>query len=290
MSNLTNSTERETAKQDRSGARTASDVIRRIPDIDKIEIKASQIELEGYTSINGGFKIDETGNMECKNASITGGSIVLSSSDTSPTFILKDPTDDKMTTEISGTSIAIYERVWDDPVVKEPKCGFSYSPFGYATGSLYGKESYMNIGTFTLNDNLINPIGLYEHNGGHIELTNNSGSLTIDCNGTTGNIKCVSLTQTSLEEQKKNFEKFDNALDLIKDIDIYKYNMKNEANDDKKHIGFVIGDNYKYRREITDKQNKGVDLYSFISVCCKAIQEQQEEIEELRKLVKNDKN
>ena len=55
--------------------------------------------------------------------------------------------------------------------------------------------------------------------------------------------------------------------------------MKNETNNDKKHIGFVIGDKYKYSQEITSQENDGVDLYSFISVCCKAIQEQQEIIE-----------
>ena len=145
--------------------------------------------------------------------------------------------------------------------------------------------TYMRIGEHYLNDNLISPVTIYELNGGRIELTSNDGTITIDCNGSNGNIKCVSLTQTSLEEAKKNFEKLDNALDLIKGIDIYKYNLKGEDNGDKKHIGFVIGDGYKYRREITDKQNKGVDLYSFVSLCCKAIQEQQEEIEELRKLV-----
>ena len=90
----------------------------------------------------------------------------------------------------------------------------------------------------------------------------------------------------SLEEKKKNFTKFENALDILKDIEIYKYNYKFEDNSDKKHIGFVIGDNYKYRREITDKKNENVDLYSFISLCCKAIQEQQKEIEELKKKVK----
>ena len=92
------------------------------------------------------------------------------------------------------------------------------------------------------------------------------------------------ITQTSLVEHKKNFEKMqDNALEIIKNIDIYKYNLKNEKDTDKKHIGFVIGDNYNYSKEVTSIDNKGVDNYSFTSLCCKAIQEQQEEIEELKK-------
>lgn len=91
------------------------------------------------------------------------------------------------------------------------------------------------------------------------------------------------VIQTSLESQKKNFEKFNNALDIIRNIDIYKYNLKSENDKDKKHIGFVIGEDYKYSEEVTSKNNDGADIYSFVSLCCQAIKEQQEEIEELRK-------
>lgn len=119
---------------------------------------------------------------------------------------------------------------------------------------------------------------------GEISLYNYSGGNTININGETGNIKCISLTQTSLAEHKKNFEKMqDNALEIIKNIDIYKYNLKNEKDTDKKHIGFVIGDNYNYSKEVTSIDNQGVDNYSFTSLCCKAIQEQQEEIEQMKK-------
>ena len=51
--------------------------------------------------------------------------------------------------------------------------------------------------------------------GGVLQLYNTSGTLTIQANGTDGNVRCVSLTQTSLEERKKNFEKFENALDIV---------------------------------------------------------------------------
>ena len=96
-------------------------------------------------------------------------------------------------------------------------------------------------------------------------------------------IKTPTVTQTSLESEKKNFEKYNNALETLKNIDIYKYNLKSEQDENKKHIGFVIGDNYKYSEEVTSKDNDGVDIYSFVSLCCQAIKEQQEEIEKLRK-------
>lgn len=102
------------------------------------------------------------------------------------------------------------------------------------------------------------------------------------------------LVPTSLEEKKKDFEKFDNALDIIKSTDIYKYNYKDEEEGYKKHIGFVIGKDFKYSSEITalDKEGKecGADLYSFVSVCCKAIQEQQEQIEKLKEEIKELRN
>ena len=95
-------------------------------------------------------------------------------------------------------------------------------------------------------------------------------------------ITTPTVTQTSKESEKKNFKKLENSLDIIKNIDIYKYNLKSEDDNDKKHIGFVIGDKFKYSEEVTSKDNDGVDIYSFISVCCKAIQEQQDEIEKLK--------
>lgn len=105
---------------------------------------------------------------------------------------------------------------------------------------------------------------------------------------TSNEISTPSLTQTSLKENKKNFKKLDGALDKIRNIDIYKYHLKNEKDTDKEHIGFVIGDDYKYSTDVTNNENTGVDLYSFISLCCAAIQEQQKEIESLKGIVKEE--
>ena len=93
-----------------------------------------------------------------------------------------------------------------------------------------------------------------------------------------------SLTKYSVN---KGYEKLqDNALETIKGIDIYKYNLKNEKDTDKKHIGFIIGDNYNYSKEVTSIDNQGVDNYSFTSLCCKAIQELTAKIEELENKIK----
>ena len=113
-----------------------------------------------------------------------------------------------------------------------------------------------------------------------------SAGNTITLRSNDGVIMCHSVQQTSLETKKKNFEKLENALDIIKNIDIYKYHMKEENDTDKKHIGFVIGDKFNYSKEVTSKENDSVELYSYISVCCKAIQEQQEQIKQLQERIK----
>ena len=116
----------------------------------------------------------------------------------------------------------------------------------------------------------------------YMNIANSNNSTDIDADGITTPV----LTQTSLENQKKNFEKFKNGLEIIKQVDIYKYNLKSEKDTDKKHIGFVIGDNYKYSKELTSKDNNGADIYSLASCCLQAIKEQQEIIENLEKRIK----
>lgn len=119
----------------------------------------------------------------------------------------------------------------------------------------------------------------------YVIVSNNEGAATTI---TEESIQTPSLNQTSKEELKKNFEKFSNALAILKNIDIYKYNLKTDKDGTKKHIGFVIGKDFNYSQEVTSKNNDGVDIYSFISLCCQAIKEQQKEIEELKNKIKEE--
>ena len=103
-------------------------------------------------------------------------------------------------------------------------------------------------------------------------------------------VRAQVITQTSLVKYKKNIEKFnDIALNIIKNIDIYKYNLRNQKDGEKKHLGFIIGKGYKYANEVTsvDQQGNeiGVDDYSYTSLCVKAIQELAKEIELLKKRI-----
>ena len=147
----------------------------------------------------------------------------------------------------------------------------------YITDNYIGINKENNIGLVEIGT----ITNIYGNDEGFIELTGN-GSTRVRASG----ITTPTLTQTSLESEKKNFEKLKNALDIIKTIDIYEYNLKHEKDTDKKHIGFVIGNGFNYSKKVTSSDNKGVDSYSFISLCCKAIQELSSKVEELEKKVK----
>lgn len=118
------------------------------------------------------------------------------------------------------------------------------------------------------------------------------GMLTCSGNGETyvkaSGITTPTLTQTSKEESKKNFEKFtlEEAKAILNNTDIYKYNLKTQDDKDKKHIGFVIGDDYNYSEEITSEKNDGANIYSMTSVLYTVVQEQQKQIEELQQEIK----
>ncbi len=112
-----------------------------------------------------------------------------------------------------------------------------------------------------------------------------SDSNFVALNGIDGSVRATTITQTSLAENKKNFEKYSGALEEIANIDIYKYNLKNEKNTDKKHLGFVIGDKFNYSQEITTKNNDQVDLYSMISLCMQGLKEQQKIINKLEQKI-----
>lgn len=112
----------------------------------------------------------------------------------------------------------------------------------------------------------------------------------IYCDGdiyATGYVNGKKFIDNSREEMKKNIQKYtEKAIEVVKNTDIYKFNYKTEKNTNKKCVGFIIGEDYKYSKELTstDENGKeiGANLYSMISIAYKAIQEQQEQIEELQ--------
>lgn len=215
------------------------------------------------------FNVDRNGNMECNNAKFNGGKIQLNSSRQYNNFIIGDDYNyENDFTSMNGTSIEMYDKDGNNNIqldfntsTQNIRRAGMLSIFGNRYFATYGQD-YMSLisGDQTPSEQT------------YIRSTG---------------ITTPSVTQTSKVESKKNFEKLqDNALETIKGIDIYKYNLKNEKDTDKKHIGFIIGDNYNYSKEVTSIDNQGVDNYSFTSLCCKAIQELSTKVEELQKEIK----
>lgn len=125
--------------------------------------------------------------------------------------------------------------------------------------------------------------GGYIRELGFYQLTSKDGEneTTILASG----IQTPVVNQTSLETKKKNFEPLKDALELIEKTDVYKYHLKGESDDDKKHIGLVIPEkgNFRIADEFVSTTGDSVDTYSIIATCLKAIKELNDEIKILKK-------
>lgn len=218
---------------------------------EQITIEADKININGTVSANGNFKVDTAGNLECKNAKFAGGEILLVSERNDIFKILRN--DGSAFSYLSSKFLGI-----------NTASGFSGVDAGIMdTDEAYGGEAGFLDVMFPISEN-----------------KTSMSSIT----GT--GIKTPQLTQTSLESEKKNFEKVeDSVLDIIKNAEIYKWNLQFEKDTDKKHFGFVIpdlGGNYKTPDEVINKNNKGIDQYTMCSILWKAVQELTQEIEKLK--------
>lgn len=250
------------------------------------QITADKINLEGYTTINNGFSVDVDGNMTCNDATIKGSAIVNGEN-------FNVDVDGNMTCNnatITGGDITLYTKNQNTAKItigqENTSLYTEVTPAGYqcnAKGIL--SASYYWNGVF-LNSAISNTKSIF--NDGGISFRN--GDTLMTYMNSEGIVGAYTYNNLSLESKKKNFEKFNNALSIISDIDLYKYNYKHEADGSKKHIGFVIGENYNYSSEITSLNDKGeeigADLYSMASLCLQAIKEQQTLIEELKREIK----
>ena len=148
-------------------------------------------------------------------------------------------------------------------------------------------ESSSGVGNLIINNNLGDSISLNVFND-----TSNSATIAVSGGGsnsyvTSNSVISAQFINNSKESQKKNIQKYEQkAIELVKNSEIYEYQYKSENDEDKKHIGFVIGDlggEYKTPEEVIAKDKNGIDNYTMISILWKAVQEQQEQIEELQK-------
>lgn len=223
-------------------------------DESEAQINADKININGAISANGNFKVDKDGNMECQNGKFDGNINLTNVENNGDRFSIKGSFGD-----------------------------FILNPHGFAFYANPLGSKYV-------------VLDMSEAGCPNITLGNNLSENPPDETTVVSAIEIMTpkLTQTSREETKKNFEKLENGLDIVKATEIYKYNLKNEEDTKKKHIGFVIGKNYKYAHEITAEDNEGkeigVDTYSMVSVLWKAVQELTTKVEKLEQEVQNGKN
>jgi hypothetical protein len=258
---------------------------------EQISINAEKIKLEGYTTINNGFSIDNSGNATMNNAKVTGGKIELDSNDRFPTLtvgkaefsedIIMLQGSDSYQKDSQGRDLFLYEVTIQRPTYDGSRQGIISLTSGQTEeASLLCDKNGSHV--YLRHDN--NVIWLdtngIDNNEPYLDLSSNNGRTFASTNG----IWSPAFINNSTKDTKKNIKEFKkNALNLIKNTDLYEYNYKGEKTKDKKHIGIVIGKNYNYPKDILSNDGKGVDLYSMVSICFKAIQEQQEQIDTLKK-------
>lgn len=275
---------------------------------DKLNIKNKKFNLETdeieITSPN--FSVDKAGKITAKSGSIGGFSL---SPDTFSVHIedkyTYDKTDITRMTEIKNGSTATKEEkekydINEDGVIDEEDIlialrkinGYDNTSGEFTLASSDPRFIIKTTGNGS--QTRFTKIGLSSIETHSISTSKATFKSLTDTSSETeisgGNITCTSLTQTSLESSKKNFEKFKNALEEVVNTDIYQYNLKSESDDHKKHLGFVIGDKYNYSHVITsvddDGYEIGVDNYSMTSLCLQAIKEQQLIIQNLENRIK----
>ncbi|MCP4634238.1 MAG: hypothetical protein GY855_15035 [candidate division Zixibacteria bacterium] len=128
--------------------------------------------------------------------------------------------------------------------------------------------------------------------GGNVGVKTAIPATDFDVNG---DIRCVSLTQTSDIRFKKNISPINNALSNIMQIDGVKYNWKRElSNDrkfsDKRQIGLVAQDVEEVYPELVNTDNQGYKSVSYskmTAVLLEAIKELKKENDELKSRMEN---
>ena len=104
-----------------------------------------------------------------------------------------------------------------------------------------------------------------------------------------GNIRCVSLTQTSDSRLKKDISPLQNSLQKIIQLNGYNYFWKSDVLDNSLQTGILAQEVKKIFPELVKEDKDGmlsVNYSGLIPVLIESIKEQQKEIEELKRLLK----
>ena len=228
-----------------------------------VTINANKISLDGKTidltgeDINitsNNFSVDSNGNMSCNNANVTG-TITSNNATITGGSIVLNGTEGRQLIKVQKNNSS-YTMTYIQPMMIGMNSNSAHVEL-WADDQNPGVDVFIsNVGSYIRHDKITTP----------------------------------QVIQTSKESVKKNIEKYlENASDIVRNAEIYTYNFQFENDDDKKHIGFVIGDlggNYKTPDEVMSKDKEGIEQYNMTSILWKAFQEQQEIIEQMQKEIK----
>ena len=232
-------------------------------DANKTSLKGKEINLtsDNITIKSTNFSVDKNGNLNASNANITGGNIELTdeASEAAPRILIHEKNNENNFFRMSSKWIAGSRGSSEANIALLTTSAL----MGITTGS-----NSVVMGTST--------------NNASLTVSNQTTSTNIYPDG----VESPKVNQTSLESIKKNIKKYEkNASEIIRNSDIYEYNLKSEKDTDKKQIGFIIGKNYRTPDELTNQENTAIVLYSAIGLLWKSNQEQQKEIESLKERI-----
>lgn len=270
---------------------------------ESVSIDAKKININGTVSANGNFSIDTDGNMKAKNGTFSGNIDIgennyLRSKDSKGNILMQI---DKNGTDYYFNNVHVGKIGTDGIETDSSKRGLliAIDKDAYFLGLGKNDDDGVTQPIYTWYNVSTGDNGTYAANTqGRVQIGNANWGFLVSIFKKLlvhGNVYAESFVNTSLESQKKNFEKLtlEEAIDILNNTDIYKYNLKSQDDIKKKHIGFVIGDNFNYSSKITSEDNDGVDNYSMTSVLYPIVKEQQAQIEELKKEIetlKGEKN
>ena len=270
---------------------------------ESVSIDAKKININGTVSANGNFLVDPDGNMKAKNGTFSGNIDVgennyLRSKDSKGNILMQI---DKNGTDYYFNNVHVGKIGTDGIETDSSKRGLliAIDKDAYFLGLGKNDDDGVTQPIYTWYNVSTGDNGTYAANTqGRVQIGNANWGFLVSIFKKLlvhGNVYAESFVNTSLESQKKNFEKLtlEEAIDILNNTDIYKYNLKSQDDIKKKHIGFVIGDNFNYSSKITSEDNDGVDNYSMTSVLYPIVKEQQAQIEELKKEIetlKGEKN
>ena len=126
-------------------------------------------------------------------------------------------------------------------------------------------------------------------NGASLGLKDSAENINILCSGDTGNVRCVSLTQTSSRKVKKNIEDMtsEEARKLL-ELEPVSFDYKEEAQGTDRR-GFIAEDVAKVIPNVvtpeTEEAPASLDYVQLIPYLVKVVQDQQKDIEELKKKI-----